>query len=403
MGRRRGGRTRSSRGSRSSRSRSSRRTRHRARHRRRGRRGRGCGGLRRGSGGRRRCRGCRCGCRCYRNWPLGRRSRRGTGRRSRRCRGWSLGRRYGRGDRSGWPWRHGGGRGRLLGRRPTGDQSRTGALDRRGRHRGRRAHAAGCLGLDRSDLRPGDRLQVGARRLGIGWFGGHLLCCSLLRGRSLLGRCDRLFGLHRTAKAFSIGLPAGAVGLGVLDGRRMALDSHAQGQAQVKRFFVGQTELMCELVDPDLLRQRLLLPFLHVVGADTHRRPPILAHHRTEPSEPRAGFSPAGNPRAVRNCSNCESSTRLRNALSNAFRFTACSRHWGESRHNQAPLPGWVGPTTREPAPERATRTNRSGEPVRRHPTQVRIGTMACPPQPHPSCRHPPASRRTTPAGRPVR
>jgi len=37
----------------------------------------------------------------------------------------------------------------------------------------------------------------------------------------------------------------------------MALDTHPEGQAQIKGFLVGQAELMGELVDPDLLRQRL--------------------------------------------------------------------------------------------------------------------------------------------------
>ena len=117
----------------------------------------------------------------------------------------------------------------------------------------------------------------------------------LLRGGGLLGRRCRLLGLHRAAEALPIGLPTGAVGLGVLDGRRVALDPHPEGQAQVERFFVGQAELVSELVDADLLRQRLLLPFIHVVDADTHIRPSILAHHGTEPSEPATG--PAARPR----------------------------------------------------------------------------------------------------------
>src|ERR1700730_16940281 len=64
----------------------------------------------------------------------------------------------------------------------------------------------------------------------------------------------------------------------------MALDAHSQGEAEVKGLFVGQAELVCELVDADLLRQRLLLPFIHVVGADTHIRP--LFSHITRPSPP---------------------------------------------------------------------------------------------------------------------
>jgi hypothetical protein len=84
----------------------------------------------------------------------------------------------------------------------------------------------------------------------------------------------------------------------------MALHAHPEGQAEVERLFVGQAELVSELVDPDLLRQRLLLPFIHVVDADTHIRPSILAHHGTEPSEATDG--PPADPcwRVILNCLN---------------------------------------------------------------------------------------------------
>jgi hypothetical protein len=84
----------------------------------------------------------------------------------------------------------------------------------------------------------------------------------------------------------------------------VALDAHPEGKAQVKGFLVGQAELMSELVDADLLRQRLLLPFIHVVDADTHIRPSILAHHGTEPSEATDG--PPADPcwRVILNCLN---------------------------------------------------------------------------------------------------
>jgi hypothetical protein len=106
----------------------------------------------------------------------------------------------------------------------------------------------------------------------------------------------------------------------------MALDPHPEGQAQVKRLFIGQTELVCELVDADLLRQRLLLPFIHVVDADTHIRPSILAHHRTEPSEPCPALVSEPPPRVDWISSTDATSTRHRNARSNALRFTAWSR-----------------------------------------------------------------------------
>ncbi len=86
--------------------------------------------------------------------------------------------------------------------------------------------------------------------------------------------------MHRTTKTLTIGLSAGAVRLGVLDGRRVALDTHPQREAEVKSLFVGQAELMGQLVDADLLRQRLLLSFVHFAFVDSHMRASILAHHR---------------------------------------------------------------------------------------------------------------------------
>ena len=180
---------------------------------------------------------------------------------------------------------------RLLGGRAAGDQSGPGALDRRGgRGPGRRGRG---LVADRRDrIRAARRGRVGRRR----GLGRDLLRRGLLGGGGLLGRRCRLLGLHGAAEALTVGLAAGAVGLRVLDGRRVALDAHPEGQAEVERLFVGQAELVGELVDPDLLRQRLLLPFLHVVDADTHIRPSILAHHRTGLSEPGPAISSGPGP-----------------------------------------------------------------------------------------------------------
>ncbi len=152
-------------------------------------------------------------------------------------------------------------RSRLLGGRPAGDEPGARPLDRWGRRRSRRSGPGGSAWACGRLLGGADRFPVEVRRPAVDG-GCGLLGRSLLRGRRLLGRGGGLLGLHRTAEPLPVSLATGAVRLGVLDRRRMALDAHAQGQAEVKRLLVGQTELMCEFVDPDLLRQRLLLPFI---------------------------------------------------------------------------------------------------------------------------------------------
>jgi hypothetical protein len=239
-------------------------------------RGRGDGRGRWGSGGlggRRRpgCNRCR---RCGGNrgrWLWGRRlwgrrlwgrrlwgrsGRRGGGgrgcggrcRRCRRCRGRG-GSSGGRGRPSGWGWRRGpdgwrrgdrsqgggrcrcrsAGRGgccrRLLGRRAAGDQPGTGPLDRKDRRRvgrNRSAAARRCRGwcVRADQVRAG--LTLDHR------FSG-LLRCGLLGGGGLLRRRSRLLGLDGASEALAVSLPAGAVGLGILDGRGMALDAHPEG------------------------------------------------------------------------------------------------------------------------------------------------------------------------------
>src|SRR5439155_13749688 len=115
--------------------------------------------------------------------------------------------------------RSGGGRRRLvvgLGRSGRGGRQRFGAGRRRGRRRRR------LLG-DRRLLRDG----------GLGLLGRLL-------GR--LRRC-RLLGLDVATESLRIRLAADAVGLGVLDARRVALDADLQRLAEVECLLVGEPEL----------------------------------------------------------------------------------------------------------------------------------------------------------------
>jgi hypothetical protein len=56
-------------------------------------------------------------------------------------------------------------------------------------------------------------------------------------------------------EALTLGLAPDAVRLGFLDAGGMALDADPHRQAQLETFFVGQAELACQLVHPDLLGQ----------------------------------------------------------------------------------------------------------------------------------------------------
>ena len=324
---------------------------------------RGChpgGGRGRGRGrdrDRDRDRGC-CGCRSGNGcWCLG---RGGHWRRP--------GRRRGAGRR-----RHRG----LLGCGPAGDQPGTGALERWRRRWDLRLVAT-------SDPRCGGRGQVGIGGLDEGRRGRHLGGCRLFGGGSgLFGRRGRLLWLHRATQTLTVCLPTGAVCLGVLDGRRMALYTHPQGQAEVERLLVGQTELVSELVDPDLLRQRLLLPFLHVVGADTHIRPSILAHHGPAPPEANPSNPARPDPNSIRSWSTRALPTSARNARLKAWRLAARSRHSGDARQSHAPRPGSVRLTANAPESRRTSRISPSVAQVRRQPMQVRNGAMPGTPRPH--------------------
>ncbi len=167
--------------------------------------------------------GRRCGCGC--GHPCGSRSRcgdRGCGRCG-RCGGsrdnWGDGRnRSGRCDNRpacGRCWR-------FFSGWTTGDEPCSGPLDRSGMSRGRNIHIVGArCSID--DSRPGRRtLAVSVIALiRAGQPGGCrcLLGRGLLRGRRLLRRGYRLFGLHLSAEPITISLTTGAIRLRVLDGR----------------------------------------------------------------------------------------------------------------------------------------------------------------------------------------
>jgi hypothetical protein len=91
----------------------------------------------------------------------------------------------------------------------------------------------------------GDR----GRFLGGGHLGERLLDDSggrLGRGRRLLGRLGRLLrllGLDVALEALALGLAAHAIGLRVLDARRVALDPDTERAAEIERLLVGEPEL----------------------------------------------------------------------------------------------------------------------------------------------------------------
>jgi hypothetical protein len=199
-----------------------------------GRRGRCCGG--RCCGGRccggRCCGGRCCGGRCCGGRCCG--GRWGGSRRDRCCGGrpgWQAWRRC-----RGWCCLH-------LARRTACHQPRSrGAsrFDRRASCRSRRGDLPRLLGRD-------------LLRTSGSWPGSGLL------GRSGFGlRLGRFLDRDRTPQAFAVRLTADSVGLSVLDRRRMALDADPQGERQVERLLVRQAQFSCQLVEADLLRQRLL-------------------------------------------------------------------------------------------------------------------------------------------------
>jgi hypothetical protein len=82
------------------------------------------------------------------------------------------------------------------------------------------------------------------------------------RGR-LLRRLLGLLGLDLALQTLALGLTPDAVGLGVLDARRVALDSDPERAAEIERLLVGEPELSRQLVNPDSSACQLLVqPFL---------------------------------------------------------------------------------------------------------------------------------------------
>src|SRR5690606_27952274 len=121
----------------------------------------------------------------------------------------------------------------------------------------------------------------------------------------------RLLGLLGAPEPLAVHLAADAVGLGVLDARRVASGLDPQPDAEIERLLVRQAQLTSELVDPDLRCQCLDYALPSWCGE------PILA--RTAVAD--------------------ASVTSRRSALASALRRSACSRHVS-SGHSQAPRPG---------------------------------------------------------------
>jgi hypothetical protein len=96
-----------------------------------------------------------------------------------------------------------------------------------------RAGRRGCLGCGR---------LFGGRSFGdgAGDDGGSRLRS---RGRGLLrGLLGGLLGLDVALQPLALSLAADAVGLGVLDARRVALDPNPERAAQIERLLVGEPE-----------------------------------------------------------------------------------------------------------------------------------------------------------------
>ena len=140
----------------------------------------------------------------------------------------------------------------------------------RGRRRWRRTHLASGTARDQTRPRGASRFYRRTNR--------HGRCRDLpwLLGRGLLspgvswhgtrrlrrwgsGSClGRFLDRDRTPQALAVGLAADSVGLSVFDRRRVALDADPQGERQLERLLVRQAQFSRQLVEADLLRQRLL-------------------------------------------------------------------------------------------------------------------------------------------------
>ncbi len=192
-------------------------------------------------------------------------------------------------------------------------------------------------------------------------------------GATTPARHGLLGGLDVAAESLSVGLAPDAVGLRVLDARRVALDTDPERDAEVERLLVGEAELACELVDPDPCCQ-VVCQILSPAGGRYCSVSSIL---------PR----PA---QAVRSASTAERSTSVRRARVKARVRPAASRQAAEPAHIHAPRPGRDRPSTRAPPGPATTRTSSSTGAVRRHPMHVRTGARPAPIPPLPWARPPP-------------
>jgi hypothetical protein len=146
--------------------------------------------------------------------------------------------RSGRGGRNGdWGGYRGDQHGGLGFRRHLGGWSD--GLRRRGRcRRGLGFRFGDRRGLDRSGYLGDDRDDRSRRGNRFGLVVG---VAGLLGGRLLV--CLGLFGLYVASQPLALGLAAGAVGLRLLDARRMTLYADTERDAQIECFLVGQPEL----------------------------------------------------------------------------------------------------------------------------------------------------------------
>jgi hypothetical protein len=74
-----------------------------------------------------------------------------------------------------------------------------------------------------------------------------------------------MLGLDRSPQALGVGQAPDAVGLGVLDARRVALHSDAQTLAEIEGLLVLKAELSRQLVHPDPLARHVLLLLLSLL------------------------------------------------------------------------------------------------------------------------------------------
>ncbi len=220
---------------------------------------------------------------------------------------------------------------------PAGAGSGTGVGGRAGRSSGvGRGGAVRRLAVTLAAVGLPVALAVGGTRLGLlaGGAAGDQPQVALLghiggSRRPALGRAGAnrqrpvLGGLNVAAEAFTVGLAANAISLGVLDAGRVALDTDPERDAEVERLLVGEPELACKLVDPDPCCQ-VLCQVLSPAGGRSCSNFSIL---------PRLA-------RVVRSGSMAEPPTSVRKAREKARFRAAASRQSADPAHSHAPRPG---------------------------------------------------------------